>query len=317
MKILVTGGAGFIGSHIVDRYIALKHEVVILDNLSSGKLENLNKQAIFHPEDILSYGKIREIIQDEQPDVINHHAAQISVPYSTRNPVRDLHVNVQGTLNLLLAARDFGVKHFIFASSGGAIYGDAEEYPTSEKSCPKPKSPYAGHKLTSELHVENFCRSNKIDYTILRYSNIYGPRQTRQGEAGVVAIFIEELLNDKQPVIYSFPGTYSGMIRDYCYVQDVVSANCLALIRDKNDIYNISTCKETDTLTLLNLINDEILLATGRDRLEYPVKIEGPRPGDIEKSCLTNSEAYRQLGWRPLTDTYKAIRNTVKWWVPV
>src|SRR3990172_6796187 len=189
MKILVTGGAGFIGSHVVDAFIKAGHRVCVIDNLSTGKRENLNPKAKFYRADIRS-GKAREIIASFRPDVINHHAAQISVPESVENPLFDADINIMGLLNVLEAARANRTKKIIFASSGGAIYGEAGKHPTPETYPPEPLSPYAITKFASEKYLAFYNRQYGLDYTVLRYSNIYGPRQIPTGEAGVVAIFM-------------------------------------------------------------------------------------------------------------------------------
>ncbi|RLG28585.1 UDP-glucose 4-epimerase, partial [Methanosarcinales archaeon] len=227
MKILVTGGAGFIGSNVVDGYIREGHDVVVVDNLFTGKRENVNPKARFYKADIRSE-EIREIIKEERPDVINHHAAQISVPESVRDPLFDADVNIKGILNLLESAVRYGVKKFIFISSGGAIYGEAEEFPTSESYEPRPLSPYAISKYCSEYYLSYYSHQYGLKFTTLRYANIYGPRQIPHGEAGVVAIFMNNILSGKKSVLYHFPEDKEGMIRDYCFVEDVVEANIKA-----------------------------------------------------------------------------------------
>jgi len=238
LKILVTGGAGFIGSHVVDGYIKAGHDVVVVDNLFTGKRENINPEAKFYEIDIRSKG-LEKIFEREKPLIVNHHAAQISVPVSVENPIFDAEVNIIGLINILQACVKYGVKKIIFASSGGAIYGEAQEYPTSEKYPPLPLSPYAITKLTSEYYLEFYRHQYRLNYTILRYANIYGPRQIPKGEAGVVAIFIENLLSGRPSVIYHFPDEPDGMARDYCYVEDVVKANILVLKNGSNEIFNI------------------------------------------------------------------------------
>src|SRR3989337_3427321 len=228
MKIMVTGGAGFIGSHVVDAYIKEGHEVLVMDDLSSGKVENLNPKARFVKPDIRSE-KAREVILAEKPDIINHHAAQISVPASVEDPFLDADINVKGFLNVLEAGRVSRVKKVIFISSGGAVYGEGKECPITERCEPTPLSPYAVTKLAGEKYLAFYWNQYGLDYTVLRYSNIYGPRQIPHGEAGVVAIFMERLLSRKPCAVYAFPEEPRGMTRDYCYVADVARANVLAL----------------------------------------------------------------------------------------
>jgi UDP-glucose 4-epimerase len=205
MKILVTGGAGFIGSNVVDGYIGAGHEVLILDNLYTGKRVNVNPQARFYEMDIRSR-EAAKVVLDEQPDVLNHHAAQMSVPASVSDPGFDADVNIRGFLNLLEAAVKSGVKKVIFISSGGAVYGEAEEYPTSEAYLPKPLSPYAITKYSSEHYLTYYRHQYGLDYTTLRYANVYGPRQIPHGEAGVVAIFMNNLIEGNPIRFESFSG---------------------------------------------------------------------------------------------------------------
>jgi UDP-glucose 4-epimerase len=190
MKILVTGGCGFIASHVVDAFVKEGHSVVIVDDLSMGSLENKNGQALFYQTDIRS-AEVAEVFEKERPDIVDHHAAQISVPESVRDPFFDADVNIRGTIRLLDLSRSFGVKKFIFSSTGGAIYGEATRVPTDEEYMPQPASPYAIAKLAAESYIKFFSAQYGLNYTILRYANVYGPRQIPHGEAGVVAIFTE------------------------------------------------------------------------------------------------------------------------------
>jgi UDP-glucose 4-epimerase len=314
MKILVTGGAGFIGSHVVDGYLESGHEVVVVDNLYTGKPENVNPGARFYEADIRS-PELTEIITKESPEVINHHAAQISVPASVENPGFDADVNIKGLINVLEASRKNQVRKVIFISSGGAIYGEADEYPTTEKYIPRPLSPYAITKLTSEHYLSYYQHQWGLDYTILRYANIYGPRQIPQGEAGVVAIFMSRLMNNSPCILYHFPDEPSGMIRDYCFVKDVVKANLLALDRGESGMFNIGTGKGTNTLSLFQLIFDEV----NKVKTDLDEKLRQPerqlaRPGDISKSCLKVEKAANGLKWRPETSLVEGIRSTLEWY---
>ncbi len=306
MRIAVTGGAGFIGSHVVDEYIKAGHEVIVIDNLKTGKRENLNPNAKFYLIDIRAE-EVEKILKYEKVDIVNHHAAQISVPESTKDPVYDLSVNVEGTINLLKASVKAEVKKFIFISTGGAIYGEAEDYPFKEDTYPHPESPYAVSKLSAENYVKYFYYSYGLPYTILRYANVYGPRQIPQGEAGVISIFVEKMLRDEDVQIFTYPDDDYGMIRDYVYVKDVSKANVLALEQGHNDVFNISTMKETKTVELFEIIK-KIIGSKSEYRL-YP-----PRPGDLRKSCLVNKKAEKLLGWFPSYTLEEGVRETVEWY---
>lgn len=310
MKILVTGGAGFIGSHVVDGYIKAGHDVVVVDNLFTGKRENINPEAKFYEIDIRSKD-LEKIFEREKPLIVNHHAAQISVPVSVENPIFDAEVNIIGLINILQCCVKYGGKKIIFASSGGAIYGEAQEYPTSEKYLPLPLSPYAITKLTSEYYLEFYRHQYGLNYTILRYANIYGPRQIPKGEAGVVAIFIENLLSGRPSVIYHFPDEPDGMARDYCYVEDVVKANILVLKNGSNEIFNIGFGKPTRTRELYKRLYD--LVNNSNPSLRSPVPAP-PRPGDIKRSCLNIDKAKRMLGWTPDVSLEEGLKKTVGWY---
>ena len=314
MKILVTGGAGFIGSNVVDGYIEKGHTVVVVDNLFTGKKENLNPAATFCGVDIRS-AEVRKIIEKERPEVVNHHAAQISVPASVQDPSFDADVNVKGLINILEASRKNGVRKVVFISSGGAIYGEADQYPTTENYSPEPLSPYAITKLASEYYLSYYHHQWGLDYTILRYANIYGPRQIPHGEAGVVAIFMSRLMNNQPCTLYHFPEEPSGMIRDYCFVGDVVKANLLALEQSDNDTFNIGTEKEINTLDLFRIIFEEVKKVKKDldDKLREP-KREPARPGDIAKSCLVIEKASSGLGWKPETSLAEGIKATLEWY---
>ncbi|MBC8313663.1 MAG: NAD-dependent epimerase/dehydratase family protein [Candidatus Cloacimonetes bacterium] len=304
MKILVTGGAGFIASHIVDAYVDAGYQVVVVDNLSTGNINNLNSKAKFYEIDITN-PDLEKIFKSERPDFVNHHAAQISVPVSTQKPIFDAQINILGTLNILQNAVKYKVKKIIFASTGGAIYGDAEEYPTSENYVPSPVSPYAIAKLTVEKYLHYYNYQFGLKYLALRYSNVFGPRQIPHGEAGVVSIFIENILRKESSNLYSFPNKPDGMIRDYVFVGDVVDANLLGLKIGNNDIINIATNKETSTVQLYNqiaeILNSDITFKRGDSRA-----------GDIRRSCLDISKAKKILNWSPKTELKKGIILTIK-----
>jgi len=313
VKILVTGGAGFIGSNVVDGYIKEGHEVIVVDNLVSGRKENVNPKAKFYQLDIRS-AEVKDVIEREKPEIINHHAAQISVPDSVKDPIYDAEVNIKGFLNILEAAVKHGVRKIIFISSGGAIYGDAEEYPTSEEYQPKPLSPYAITKYTSEHYLVYYKHQYGLEYTTLRYANIYGPRQIPHGEAGVVAIFMDNILKGKKSVLYHYPEDEKGMIRDYCFVGDVVEANIKALNQGNSDFFNIGTGVETKTLELYKLILNtyQEMGYNTSDELKEPIR-QHARAGDLKRSCLVVKKASKGLGWSPKTDLKTGILKTWQW----
>lgn len=304
MTILITGGAGFIGSHVADAYLNAGHRVVVVDDLSSGRRENLDSRVVFHQKDIRDES-LEAIFELEKPDIVNHHAAQISVPRSISNPKQDAEVNILGFINVLQCCVKYQVKKIIFISSGGAIYGEAKEYPTTENYLPKPLSIYAINKYAGEHYLRFFHHQYGLKYTVLRYANVFGPRQMPEGEAGVVSIFVEKLLKDETPELYAYPDEPDGMIRDYVYVKDVVRANLAVLESGDNDAFNIGTCMETTTLHLYRTI----LWQLGK-------KIQpqrGPaRQGDIRRSMLDNSKAFRELGWSPLYSLEEGVKETIE-----
>jgi UDP-glucose 4-epimerase len=315
MKILVTGGCGFIGSHVVDAFVDAGHEVVIVDNLSSGTLANKNERARLHRVDICT-PELDAVIRDERPEVIHHHAAQISVPLSVRDPLADAEINIKGTLRLLELSRAHGVKRFVFASSGGAIYGEANEVPTPEEYVPCPSSPYAISKFSCEHYIRFYGQQHGLCHVILRYSNVYGPRQIPHGEAGVVAIFSEALLNRKLPTLNHFPGEPEGMVRDYCFVKDIASANLLATKTSKPGTYNIGTGKGTTT----NQLYTEILQALRLSGIDLPSSFDHPkraaaREGDIKVSTLNTARAQAELGFRPAFQFREGLAQTVAWYL--
>lgn len=313
MKILVTGGAGFIGSNVVDAYLGAGHEVVVVDNLFSGKLANLNPKAKFYLMDIRS-AEVKKMFAMEKFDVVNHHAAQMSVPASVEDPAFDADVNVKGFINLLEAAKDNQVKKVIFISSGGAIYGEAKEYPTSEASHPVPLSPYAITKTVSEQYLAFYHHQYQLDYTVLRYANVYGPRQTPHGEAGVVAIFMDRLLKNQPCTVYHFADEPRGMTRDYCFVGDVVQANLLALAKGSGEAFNIGTTVATHTLDLFEAIYAIIKeVKPGLEgSLRVPVK-GAARAGDLTQSCLKVDKAQQILGFAASHDLMAGLRKTLQW----
>jgi UDP-glucose 4-epimerase len=300
-RILVTGGAGFIGSHIVDEYINLGHEVWVVDNLSTGKLENVNPKARFHNLDIQDEAIIK-FFEKWKFDVLNHHAAQMDVRISVNNPVFDAQTNIMGSLNLYEAAKRTNVKKIIFASSGGTVYGEQEYFPADEQHPLNPCSPYGVAKLANEKYLYYYSNVHKIESAILRYANIYGPRQNPYGEAGVVAIFINKMLKGKSPVING-----DGMnTRDYVYVEDVVRANVLALEENFSGIYNIGTAAEND----VNYIFRTLKAFIGAQCEE----IHGEaKTGEQRRSVLSCSKIYEKAGWQPNIEFEKGLGLTVNW----
>ncbi len=313
MNILVTGGAGFIGSHVVDGYLDRGHRVVVVDDLSTGNRDNLDERAVFYHEDIRS-GEMDRIFEQERPHVLNHHAAQASVTVSVSDPGRDADVNIRGFLNLLEAAVRHGVEKVIFISSGGAVYGDAEEYPTSEACPPRPLSPYAVSKYASEFYLGYYRQQHGLDSTVLRYANVYGPRQVSHGEAGVVSIFMDNLLHGRPSVLNRFPDDEAGMVRDYTYVGDVVAANLAALERGSGEVLNIGTGEGTKTADLYRAIYEAARQAQPSipEDLAHP-EPQPARPGDIPRSCLRVERAGRLLGWRSTVPLKEGLRKTLGW----
>jgi UDP-glucose 4-epimerase len=306
MKILVTGGAGFIGSHVVDAYVAQGHDVTVMDNLSTGKRENLNPAADFIEMSITDKA-LGEVFAEKRFDVVNHHAAQVSVPYSVERPELDLEINGLGVLNLLDASVKNGVSRFIFVSSGGAIYGEQEKLPINELALAKPLSPYAAHKQLGESYVYTYGSLHGINYAVLRYANVYGPRQSVHAEAGVVAIFCEKMLVGETCTIYRYSDMPQGMIRDYVYVGDLVAANLLVLEKGTGGAFNLGTGVATGTLDLFEA------LAKNTD---YGLKPQfgEPRSGDIKRSVLDISKAKAELGWEPKVDLAQGCARTMEWY---
>ena len=314
MKIMVTGGAGFIGSNVVDGYVNAGHEVIVVDNLYTGKRENVNSRARFYEVDIRS-DEVRKVMERERPEVLNHHAAQISVPASVTDPITDADINIKGFLNLLEQATKCQVRKVILISSGGAIYGEASQYPTSEDYRPIPLSPYAITKFTSECYLAYYEHQYGLEHSILRYANVYGPRQIPHGEAGVVAIFMNNLMEGKPSVLNHFPEDPEGMIRDYCFVGDVVKANLKALTGAKGECLNIGTGLETKTLHLYSAIYE----AVKRIKSDLPPALAAPerqraRGGDLKRSCLVVERARQKMGWVAETPLVKGVDLTLAWW---
>jgi UDP-glucose 4-epimerase len=305
MKVLITGGAGFIGSHVADAYIGAGHDVIIVDNLETGTTTNLPEKAKFYLLDIGS-PELDKLFELEKPEVVNHHAAQISVTVSTRDPIQDARINALGLLNLLGTAVRHSIKKFIFVSTGGAIYGDTEKMPTPEGHPPQPISPYGIHKFLGEQYLRFYADQHGLNYTVLRYANVYGPRQNPLGEAGVVSIFINTLLKGETPTIFAYPEEPEGMLRDYVYVEDVARANLLAADRGDGELINIGTGVTTTTEALYRTIGFLF------DDPPEP-KRGAARPGDLHRSCLDIRKANEILAWKPSVDLKEGLSRTVKY----
>ncbi len=298
---MVTGGAGFIGSNIVDAYLAAGHEVFVLDDLSSGSVENLSPKANFFHMDIRDL-QIERVFEEHRFDVVNHLAAQMDVRKSVADPVFDATVNVVGTLNVMENCLKHGVGRVIFSSTGGAIYGEQDYFPADEGHPTRPLSPYGIAKLAVEKYLFYYNAVQGINYVVLRYANVFGPRQNPHGEAGVVAIFTSKLLKGEDAVINGD----GRQTRDYTYVGDVVRANVLALDYDKSDIFNIGTAKETDVNTIFRKLRDSV--GTGAEEKHGPAKA-----GEQQRSVIDYSKAKRILGWEPRVSLDEGIDLTVKY----
>ena len=300
MKILVTGGAGFIGSHIADAYIAAGHDVVIIDNLSTGRKSNVNKKATFIERDIRDE-KIADIFVQHKFDIVNHQAAQMDVRLSVEDPIYDAQNNVIGFLNIVHNAAKHKVKKVIYASSGGVVYGEQDYFPADEKHPQRPYCPYGVTKLTGEKYLFYYALTFDLKYTAFRYANVYGPRQNPHGEAGVIAIFLEKLFKKIQPVINGD----GKQTRDYVYVGDVVRANVAALDRGDNEIINIGTGVETDVVEIFQHLNQ----LTGAD---MPQKNGPGMPGEQRRSVLDINKAKAVLGWTPDVAFRDGLAKTVE-----
>ena len=302
MKILITGGAGFIASHVADAYIANGHEVAVLDNLSTGVQDNVNPKARFYLGDISDSEFIDKTVSEFRPEVLNHHAAHIQVGRSVADPLFDATVNIDGTINLMQALVKTGsCKKVIFASTGGAMYGN-KQTPFTEEMPEAPLSPYGVSKRAAELYFGFYQAQYGMKFTSLRYANVYGPRQNPHGEAGVVSIFAKNILENKQPVINGD----GNQTRDYVYVSDVAEANLKVLQYNKSGIFNIGTGIETDVNRIFRLVNQEF----GADWKE----IHGPpRPGEQQTSSLSFDKAKKELEWEPKVKLGEGIKMTVEW----
>ncbi len=298
MNILVTGGAGFIGSHIVDAYLAEGHRVVVLDNLSTGKRAQVPSDAVFHDMDLMDPA-VEDIFKQEKFDAVNHHAAQISVTQSVADPAFDAEINILGSIKLLRLATSYRVRKFIFASTGGALYGEQNAYPADEEHPTHPMSPYGIAKLTTERYLDYFRDNYQLQSTVLRYSNVYGPRQDPHGEAGVVAIFCRQLLQDQAPVIFGD----GEQTRDFVSVFDVVEANLKALAENCRGTYNVATGEETS----VNTVASFLIEASGKS---LAPRHDPPRMGEQLRSCIDYGKFKRDHGWQPAQSFKQGLKDT-------
>jgi UDP-glucose 4-epimerase len=301
MRILVTGGAGFIASHVADAYIAAGHDVAIVDDLSRGAMNNVNPRARFHQGDVRDRDFVEHVFRREQPEVVNHHAAQMDVRRGVREPVFDASVNVLGSINLLDACVAHKVRRVVYVSTAGAAYGEPKEMPVPEDYPINPITPYGISKHTVEHYLFTYRFLYGVPYVVLRYGNVYGPRQSSKGEAGVCAIFCEQMLAGIRPVIYGD----GGKLRDYVYIEDVTRANVLALERGTDEIFNIANGIPTTDYEIFRTMRDSL----GLHGLEpdYVPK----RPGEIDRIYLDISKANRLLGWTPCIPLEEGARRTV------
>jgi UDP-glucose 4-epimerase len=302
MRILVSGGAGFIGSHVVDRYLEEGHDVSVIDNLSTGSRGNLNPRARFYEVDICNADALREVFDRERPEVVNHHAAQMDVRRSVLDPVFDANTNILGSINLILQSVRHGVQKFIYVSTGGAVYGEPQDLPVSENHPVNPDSQYGVSKHTVEHYLYLYNHQSGLRYTVLRYPNVYGPRQNPKGEAGVVAIFIGQMSEGDTPRIFGD----GEQVRDYVYVDDVVRANVLALTRGENGIFNIGSGIGTSVNRLYSLLSRLLLFDKRARHVE-------PRVGEIRRIYLNAERAYRELGWRSEIPLEEGLTRTIAW----
>jgi UDP-glucose 4-epimerase len=302
VRILVTGGAGFIGSNVADGFLARGHEVAVFDNLSTGFREFVPPSARFYEADLTDAEAVERCLAEFRPEIVDHHAAQIDVRHSVTDPVHDARINILGGLSLLMACTRHGVRKFLYASTGGALYGEGRALPATEDHPINPEAPYGASKHALEHYLYLWKLIHGLDYTVLRYPNVYGPRQNPHGEAGVNAIFIGLMLDGKRPRIFG-----SGeQVRDYLYVEDVVEANVIALSRGGGEMVNLGTGIGTS-------VNDIFRELKSILRFDGEPIYDAPRPGEVQRIYLDASRARRVLGWEPRTTFRDGLAKTVEW----
>ena len=295
--ILVTGGAGFIGSHVADAYVASGHRVVVVDNLIAGNRGNVPSEAIFHEVDIRSE-ELADVFEREKPEFVSHLAAQIDVRRSVAEPLFDAEVNILGSVNLLENCVKHKVRKFLFASTGGAIYGEPKSLPADEDCPPNPKCHYAASKLAFEHYIRLYQSLYDLSYTILRFPNVYGPRQSPEGEAGVCSILTGLMLQGKPPVLYGF----GNPLRDYVYVGDIARGCLLALDKGEGATLNLGSGKGISVRELFDTLKE--LLG-----FDQEPSLEALRPGEIEDVYITGDRAAEVLGWRPEVELREGLRR--------
>ena len=310
MRILITGGAGFIGSHVASAYVRDRHEVAVLDNFRTGSKRNLPAAATLFAGDISHASDVAAAFRQFQPEAVSHHAAQLDVRRSLEDPADDAATNIQGGLNVLLQAAQGGVRRFIFASSGGAIYGDAAHLPADETTPARPVSPYGVTKYTFEAYLRVWQEVHGIVPVILRYANVYGPRQNARGDAGVITVFSQRLLRGRECVVYGD----GRSTRDYVYVGDVVEANRLALTHGDGGTFNIGTGRETTIKEVFETVRGAVdtLVGHASDGPREPVHAPA-RAGEVSRSALDCCRAGETLGWTPRVPFAEGVANTVAW----
>ncbi|MCJ7795398.1 MAG: NAD-dependent epimerase/dehydratase family protein [Thermoleophilia bacterium] len=299
MRILVSGGAGFIASHVSDRFLELGHQVSVVDNLATGKRENLPPSATFYEVDVRD-AALDAVFAEVKPEVVCHHAAQMDVRRSVADPVYDAQVNVLGSLNVLECCRRHGARKVIYAGTGGAMFGEADYLPVDETHAVMPISPYGVSKHTVEHYLHTYSVNGGLDYTVLRYPNVYGPRQDPHGEAGVVAIFSLQLLAGTRPTIFG-DGTKT---RDYCFVADIVAANELALEAGGGGLYNLGRGIEVSDREVFEAVRSAV-------GVDVEPEFAPVRPGEVEHIALDASLARRELGWEWTIDLADGVARAV------
>lgn len=298
MRILITGGAGFIGSHSGEKLISEGHDVTVIDDLSSGKMENIPEKALFIKGDITQFD-FENFLKKEKFDRIIHFAAQIDVRKSVADPLFDLRVNIEGLIRILQSASNNGIGKIVFISSAGVMYGDTDE-PADESLMPVPVSPYGVSKLAGENYLAAYKNNFGLDFTILRFTNVYGPRQDPHGEAGVVAIFAQQMISKKQSILYG----HGNLQRDYVFVKDVVRAVVKSLDSGSGEKFNISTGTATSVMELYELMKRHF------DSLPEPLFLE-TRPGELKRSVASFDKARKELSWSPRISLEEGIAETI------